>query len=165
MEIVYCTMRTSIFGTIYLAADHHSLLDISLTSNDWEVFESKHDVTQCPSNPILVETKKQLDEYFNNVRENFDLPIKLEGTRFQQKVWCELSKIPYGTTCSYGDIARAIENEKAVRAVGQANRRNPIPIIVPCHRVIGKNRSLTGYSGTRTDLKEKLLQLEGVVLF
>lgn len=165
MEIAYCTMETTIFGEIFLAADHQSLVDISLTNEDWEVFIAKHNVSFCPSTPVLLQAKKQLEEYFNKERQTFEIPMRLAGTPFQQKVWGQLRNIPYGTTCSYGDVAKAIERDKAVRAVGQANRRNPIPIIVPCHRVIGKNKSLTGYSGTRTDLKEKLLQLEGAILF
>jgi len=89
----------------------------------------------------------QLDEYFKRQRQTFDLPLELPGTAFQQQVWRQLLTIPYGQTASYLEIAQAIGNPQAVRAVGAANGRNPISIIVPCHRVIGANGQLTGYGG------------------
>lgn len=158
----YSDMQTDIFGTIYILAGETELLDISLSEDDWVQVSKKIDATYAPDDEVLVEIKKQLDEYFKGDRKTFSFPIKFSGTAFQEKVWNELLTIPYGETRCYADIANAIENPKAVRAVGQANRKNPIPIVVPCHRVIGKDKSLTGYSGTRTDLKEKLLELEGV---
>lgn len=102
---------------------------------------------------------QQLDEYFSGQREKFDIEIELKGTDFQKKVWEELAKVPYGTTVSYGELARKIGNPKACRAVGMANGRNPIPIIIPCHRVIGKNGTLTGFGGG-LDVKKTLLDLE-----
>ena len=102
---------------------------------------------------------KQLREYFAGKREDFDLPLVLNGTPFQLSVWRNLQKIPYGKTVSYLDIAKKIGNPKAVRAVGLANGSNPIPIIVPCHRVIGSNGSLTGFGGG-LPTKQKLLALE-----
>jgi methylated-DNA-[protein]-cysteine S-methyltransferase len=90
---------------------------------------------------------KQLDEYFEGTRQNFTLKLAPTGTQFQQSVWQQLRKIPYGNTCSYGDIASALDNPKASRAVGAANGANPLPIVIPCHRVIGANGSLTGFSG------------------
>ncbi len=111
----------------------------------------------CPA----VRAAGQLTEYFAGKRKVFDLPLELKGTEFQKKVWQALREIPYGTTCSYGEIAAKIGNPKASRAVGGANNKNPIAIVVPCHRVIGANGSLVGYaSGLRT--KEALLKLEGV---
>lgn len=98
-------------------------------------------------------------EYFNGQRKSFDLPLNPKGTEFQKKVWNALLNIPYGSTCSYKDIAVNIGNEKACRAVGGANNKNPIFIIIPCHRVIGKNGSLVGYGGG-LDIKLKLLELE-----
>ncbi|WP_010283270.1 methylated-DNA--[protein]-cysteine S-methyltransferase [Bacillus timonensis] len=158
----YSEMQTNIFGTIYILAGETELLDISLSEDDWAGVREKYDPTYAPDDKVLVEIKKQLEQYFNGERKTFSFPIKFSGTSFQEKVWNELLNIPYGETRCYADIANAIDNPKAVRAVGQANRKNPIPIVVPCHRVIGKDKSLTGYSGTRTDLKEKLLELEGV---
>lgn len=99
------------------------------------------------TNALVQKVISQLDEYFRGLREEFDLEILLEGTEFQKQVWKELMKIPYGKTESYKDIAIKIKNEKAVRAVGNANNKNSIPIIVPCHRVIGSNGKLTGYAG------------------
>jgi len=109
--------------------------------------------------PLIKKAAAQLDEYFNGKRKKFDLPLKLNGTDFQVDVWKALQKIPFGETRSYGEIARAIGNPKAVRAVGMANNRNPIVIIVPCHRVIGHDGSLTGYGGG-LELKRRLLELE-----
>ena len=104
-------------------------------------------------------TYVQLKEYLSGKRKNFDIEIEMIGTEFQKKVWKELLNIPYGETRSYKDIATAIGNEKACRAVGNANNKNPIAIIVPCHRVVGSNGSMTGYAGG-IDIKEKLLKIE-----
>lgn len=108
---------------------------------------------------VLLETKKQLEEYFEGKRKIFNLPLALRGTPFQLKVWNALTEIPYGKTCSYADIALAIGNPKAVRAVGMANNRNPLMIVIPCHRVIGKDGSLVGYAGG-VNVKSQLLSME-----
>ncbi|MFH0733951.1 MAG: methylated-DNA--[protein]-cysteine S-methyltransferase [bacterium] len=108
---------------------------------------------------LVDEVIKQLDEYFNGKRKNFDLPLYFEGTKFQKEVWTELINIPYGKTVSYKDIAIAIKHDKAVRAVGTTNSKNKIPIVIPCHRVIGHNGKLSGYAGG-VWRKEKLLQNE-----
>ena len=129
------------------------------------VVKTKEDIEEMAKNSIQKETslikntKQQLDEYFAGKRKKFDIPIKLDGTDFQIKVWKELLKIPYGETCSYLDIAKCIGNPKASRAVGMANNKNKIIIIVPCHRVIGSNKKLVGYA-CGLDVKEKLLELE-----
>lgn len=104
---------------------------------------------------------KQLDEYFSGKRKNFDLDFSFQGTDFQNKVWQALTQIPCGQTASYADIAKKIKNPKAVRAVGNANNKNPFSIVVPCHRVIGKNGKLVGYAGGLSK-KEWLLKHEGV---
>ncbi len=104
--------------------------------------------------------KKQLDEYFAGKRKSFDAPYALTGTAFQQDVLNAVAKIPYGQTNSYGEIAQHIQSPKAVRAVGGANATNPLPIIIPCHRVIGKNGTLTGFGGGM-EAKSFLLRLEG----
>ena len=103
----------------------------------------------------------QIKEYIDGKRTVFDLPLHPNGTEFQIKVWKALTEIPYGETRSYKDIAISIGNEKACRAVGMANNKNPIPIIIPCHRVVGSNKKLVGYAGG-LDLKQKLLNLEGI---
>lgn len=105
------------------------------------------------------QTVKQLYEYFDGKRTKFDLSLAPQGTAFQHQVWRQLATIEYGQTCSYADIAKGIKNPKAVRAVGAANGRNPLTIIVPCHRVIGSNGSLTGYAWG-TSIKAGLLELE-----
>lgn len=109
--------------------------------------------------PILVQTINQLGEYFSGKRKEFDLPLSAKGSEFQQKIWQILRSIPYGETWSYGQLAQAVGQPKAARAVGMANSKNPISIIVPCHRVIGKNGTLTGYAGG-IERKAYLLELE-----
>lgn len=116
-------------------------------------------IPKTKETPLLLEAKKQLEEYFNGVRKDFDLPLDTAGTPFQEAVWQALRTIPYGKTASYKDIAVAIGNPKAVRAVGGANNRNPISIITPCHRVIGITGKLVGYGGGM-DAKEYLLRME-----
>ncbi len=113
----------------------------------------------APHSDLLYEAYKQVNEYFAGKRTVFDLPLGYGGTPFQQSVWRELQKIPYGETRSYEDIAIGIGNSKAVRAVGQANNRNPILIIVPCHRVINKNGNIAGFGGG-VEVKRYLLDLE-----
>ena len=108
---------------------------------------------------FFVDVARQLDEYFAGERTSFDLPLRLEGTAFQQAVWAQLQAIPYGETISYGELARRVGNPKASRAVGLANGRNPIAVIVPCHRVIAADGSLGGYGGG-SERKTILLALE-----
>ena len=109
--------------------------------------------------PLLQETEEQLNEYFAGARREFDLPLAAKGTAFQQTVWAQLRKIPYGEVRTYGQLAAALGNPKASRAVGSACHRNPLCIVVPCHRVIGADGSLTGYA-EGLDIKEYLLELE-----
>lgn len=110
-------------------------------------------------NEVLKKTRKQLNEYFEMKRSKFDIPLLMVGTNFQQSVWKALLKIPYGKTTSYLELSKTIGNEKAVRAVANANGANAIAIIIPCHRIIGSDGSLTGYAGG-LPLKKKLLELE-----
>jgi methylated-DNA-[protein]-cysteine S-methyltransferase len=112
----------------------------------------------------LPQAARQLEEYFAGKRREFDVPLRLSGTAFQQRVWQALTEIPYGETLSYGDLARRIGNPNASRAVGLANGRNPISILVPCHRVIGADGSLTGYGGG-LERKQWLLAHEGLQWF
>jgi len=112
---------------------------------------------------VLAVARQQLEEYFAGSRTTFDIPLELAGTPFEQRVWELLRGIPYGTTTSYGELARRLGDKSASRAVGLANARNPIPIIVPCHRVIGANGDLTGYGGG-LERKLWLLEHEGCLL-
>jgi len=111
------------------------------------------------ASPLLLEAERQLRDYFAGVRRTFALPLAPEGTPFQRAVWDALCTVPYGETRSYGEIAAQVGRPKAARAVGMANHRNPIPIVIPCHRVIGGDGSLTGYGGG-LDKKSFLLELE-----
>jgi methylated-DNA-[protein]-cysteine S-methyltransferase len=108
---------------------------------------------------IIEQAIKQIDEYFAGIRKDFDIPLKLTGTEFQNKTWKALQNIPFGGTKSYSELAAMMGNPKAVRAVGGANNKNPFPIIIPCHRVIGADGSLTGYAGG-IEVKKYLLELE-----
>ncbi|MDO4904265.1 MAG: methylated-DNA--[protein]-cysteine S-methyltransferase [Lautropia sp.] len=112
---------------------------------------------------LLLDTRRQLTEYFERRRKVFDLPLAPQGTAFQQRVWQALCEIPYGSTWSYAKLSEHIGNPKAARAVGAANGRNPIPIIIPCHRVVGADGSLTGFGGG-LPTKTALLQLESLQL-
>ena len=151
----YCYMESPI-GELLLAGESDALAMIGFPKGamrrdpgpDW-IYNEKP----------FAEARRQLDEYFSGERRDFDLPLRLEGSEFQVSVLNALQKIPYGETVSYGEIAKRIGRPKAVRAVGAANGRNPIPIVVPCHRVIGSTGDLTGFGGG-LDTKEALLRLE-----
>src|SRR5271154_1380471 len=143
-------------GTMLLAADERGLRLISFAlGKRAERPQSGWRQDRAP----FAETIRQLRAYFDGELKNFDLPLSLEGTEFQLRVWKSLCAIPYGETISYGQLARLIGSPKAARAVGLANGSNPIPIIVPCHRVIGSNGSLVGYGGGLSN-KKALLFLE-----
>jgi len=114
---------------------------------------------QASTNHLIRETCIQFDEYFAGKRRKFDLPLSTKGTPFQQAVWKQLQEIPYGETISYSQLAKAVDNPKACRAVGSANGKNPIPIIIPCHRVIASDGSLGGFA-CGLDVKIQLLNLE-----
>ncbi len=118
--------------------------------------------THAPEEPVLQEAVRQMNEYFAGRRETFDLLLRPKGTPFQQEVWMALRQIPFAETKSYADIAREIGRPKAVRAVGAANGKNPLGIIVPCHRVIGSNGTLTGFAGG-LDVKRWLLSHEASI--
>ena len=137
-------------GILEVCSDNSAIVSLKIT-------------TEFKKNTILSEffskIKSQLDEYFSGKRKIFDIKINPKGTDFQKKVWKELSKIPYGQVKSYGDIAAKIGNTNAQRAVGSACNKNPIIIIIPCHRVISKNGKISGYA-YGTGIKEKLLKLE-----
>ncbi|SER20436.1 methylated-DNA--[protein]-cysteine S-methyltransferase [Neolewinella agarilytica] len=147
------------FGTFQLSASHRGLTEVRLT--DIEVPEG----IPPSENPHLVAATEQLSAYFRGELEEFDLELDwTEATDFHKSVWTELQKIAYGRTCSYQYIADQLGDLKAIRAVGQANRRNPIAIIVPCHRVIAKSGDLQGYF-YGLDFKRRLLALENPLTF
>lgn len=154
----YCILNSPI-GSLYVVEEEEKLAQIFFAINEFDLFREKNVAHQVET-PLLKETMSQLKEYFEAKRTQFDLPLKIKGTLFQQDVWNTLMTIPYGETWSYQDVANHIGNPKAVRAIGQANKRNPLPIVIPCHRVIGKNHQLVGYAGNQTDKKAYLLTLE-----
>ena len=123
------------------------------------IFCDAPEIIHKSDNPALQQCCSELEEYFAGKRKKFDIEINFEGTPFQHKVWQELLKIPYGKTISYADLAKAVKNPKACRAVGSANGKNPIAVIIPCHRVIASNGSLGGYA-YGLEVKKHLLDLE-----
>ena len=137
--MIYSITMTTPIGILLLSSDEKYLKSISF---DADVLE---DAPWLPE--VLNQTRKQLEEYFIGTRRQFEIPLLAEGTDFQQQVWKKLEDVPFGSTKSYADIALELGSESASRAVGMANGRNPIPIIIPCHRIIGHNGKLTGYAG------------------
>lgn len=154
IEIAY---YNSPVGVIKIVADEKGITHIDFLRRKKKV--NSYEISNL-SNGHLRNCLIQLDEYFKGKRKSFDLKLNPGGTEFQKRVWYELMKIPFGKTVSYGEIARRIKNEKAVRAVGQAIGKNPISIIIPCHRVIGNDGSLTGYA-SGLGIKKWLLEHEG----
>ncbi|MCM3785417.1 methylated-DNA--[protein]-cysteine S-methyltransferase [Neobacillus mesonae] len=165
--VFWAELKHPLFGQqpLYLAATEAGLCRITWPTESKEILYNwihrqypKAEIKESPEQlaPYLVE----LTEYLDGTRQSFGLPLDLRGTGFQQSVWQALQQIPFGETRSYSDIAHMIGRPQAVRAVGTANGRNPVPIIVPCHRVIGKNSALTGFAGG-LKVKEALLTLEG----
>lgn len=156
MRRIQYKLETSI-KPLYISASKDGLEGVQWEEQDIET------VTQLnPSHPeelIVRDAVRQIEEYFAGKRQAFDVPLSLRGTPFQEKVWRELSKIPFGTTVSYRNIAERISHPKAVRAVGNTNGRNPICVIIPCHRVIASDGGIGGYTGG-LDIKRRLLALE-----
>ncbi len=156
MNEVYCTRFESPVGGLFLAGDAKALRRVSFENGKRSVPpETCWKLNRAP----FAEVIRQLQAYFRGELKRFDVPLAMEGTEFQLRVWNELRAIPYGETISYAQLAGRIGNSKAVRAVGLANGSNPIPIIVPCHRVIGSDGSLTGFGGG-LPTKKMLLELE-----
>jgi methylated-DNA-[protein]-cysteine S-methyltransferase len=157
MSLYYKTMDSPV-GKLKLVASDEGLVAI-LWQNDRPERVPLGDMADQPGQRVLVETERQLVEYFAGQRREFELPLDMRGTRFQKDVWEALLGIPCGETRSYGELAKQLGNPAASRAVGAANGRNPISIVVPCHRVIGSSGKLTGFAGG-LDVKERLLALE-----
>ena len=147
---IFKTISTPI-GDISIAADYDCITNI--------IFGSLVPDAKAITSAVLEKAASQLLEYFAGTRKIFDLPLKFGGTAFQNRVWRELLSIPYGETISYKTLAERTGNAKACRAVGMANNKNPIPIVIPCHRVIGADGKLTGYA-SGLDIKKFLLELE-----
>ena len=141
-------------GKIGIIEENNYIVKISIGEEKEQGIEQK-------DTPLLLNATTQIKEYLENKRKNFELPLNPKGTEFMKKVWNELLKIPYGQTRTYKQIAEAIGNKKAARAVGMANNKNPMPIIIPCHRVVGANGSLVGYA-LGLDMKKYLLKLEKI---
>ena len=154
--MTYYYTYDTILGSVTFVEENGALVVITT-----HPYHPKEEIYQ--ETPVIKEAFRQLSEYFSGKRKTFNLPLLLKGTDFQKQVWQALLKIPFGETRSYKQIAEAIGNPKAVRAVGMANNKNPLLIVVPCHRVIGANGKLVGYA-VGLDKKEYLLRLEGSLL-
>ena len=141
-------------GTFRFSVKNKELISIEFIEGKMEFFDN---------DPTIERAVEQLSEYMNGERETFDLPLAPTGTDFQKKVWNELMNIPFGTTISYLELAKRLGDEKVIRAAASANGKNPIPIVIPCHRVIGSDGSLTGYAGG-LDKKRWLLKHEGALV-
>ncbi len=147
-------------GRLLVAADDTGLRLIEFPSPRWPATRGPH--WREGEHPLLRQAQQQLDAYFSGQRRDFDLPLAPQGTAFQRRVWDALRVIAYGQTLSYAELAQRLGQPNATRAVGAANGRNPLPIVVPCHRVIGADGSLTGFGGG-LPCKRFLLELEGVL--
>lgn len=155
--MIYFKTIKSPLGKITLLANEQALVALYTKHDPDPLINGAH---KNDSHPILKKAALQLEEYFSGHRRTFDLPLDPNGTEFQKKAWKALGKIPYGEVWSYGEQAKYLKAPKAQRAVGGANGKNPIPIIIPCHRVIGSSGKLTGFSGGMP-MKIFLLKLEG----
>lgn len=161
MDLHYTKIESPL-GELYLVADETHLHAL-IFKRAWTSFKKTRGPMTEGSSKLIRETARQLKEYFAGRRRDFDIPLASQGTEFQKEVWNALCKIPYGKTISYQEQAESIGRPKAMRAVGGTNGKNPISIIVPCHRVIGCSGKLTGYAGGLEN-KEFLLKLEGIKL-
>ena len=159
MQLVYMYMDSPV-GALKLVAHDHALVAVMWDNEDHKRVRLA-ELIEDHQHPMLLRVKKQLEQYFAGQRQQFDLPLDFQGTDFQQQVWQTLLTIPYGETRSYKEIAVQIGNEKAVRAVGAANGKNPISIIAPCHRVIGASGKLVGFAGGLEN-KDILLKIERI---
>ena len=157
METLHFIRTSSPVGPLFLAGSAKGLVRLEFESRAMRLDSNNIDLRE--SKQALVPYLRELDEYFAGERREFSVPLDLRGTEFQLACWRALLKIPYGETRSYADIARAIGHPHAFRAVGMSNNRNPVAIVVPCHRVIAASGSLCGYGGG-LDIKRKLLDLE-----
>jgi O-6-methylguanine DNA methyltransferase len=164
-RIVYSRFGTAI-GPMLAAESPMGLCRLCLPGEgegffDWAAKKYPGAVVEEGDSELLRSTRQQLEEYLSGARKTFSVTLDLKGTVFQRRVWHILMQIPYGGTASYKDVAVTAGSPAAVRAVGQANNRNPVPIIVPCHRVVGSDGKLVGYGGG-LDIKRRLLELEGI---
>jgi methylated-DNA-[protein]-cysteine S-methyltransferase len=157
MSLAYKMMHSPV-GKLKLVASDKGLVAV-LWQNDKPTRVRLNEVVEDATHPILLDTERELGEYFAGKRTTFSVPLDMRGTSFQKNVWHALLAIPFGETRSYGQLAKQLGNPQAMRAVGAANGRNPISIIVPCHRVIGASGKLTGFAGG-LETKAQLLDLE-----
>lgn len=159
MTRLFTDVLATPLGNVVVAVDERGAL-VAVDLDESGPLSRRTDVERAPARAAHV--RRAMEGYFAGELRTFDLPLAAGGTEFQERVWAELRRIPYGETISYGELARRLGNPKAVRAVGRANGRNPIAIVVPCHRVIGSDGSLTGYAGG-IERKRFLLELESRV--
>ncbi len=153
MNSFFTSYLQTVIGSLEIIADESNILSVLFIDDDKEI-------SKFTENKISLKGKQQLIEYFNSTRKDFDLPLQITSTVFQQKVWLQLQTITFGKTISYLQLAKDLGDQKCIRAAASANGKNPFAIIIPCHRVIGKDGSLTGYAGGLWR-KQWLLEHEG----
>ena len=146
-------------GTIVIAVDGSGVSKVAITPDDWAEYKASVDIASGTS-VFFIQVMAEFDEYLQAKRKQFTIQPSIKGTEFCWQVWRELNRIPYGSVRTYGDIAAAVGRPKAYRAIGLANYKNPVPILIPCHRVIGKDGRLVGYRGSNLGFKQYLLDIE-----
>ncbi|MEE9414383.1 MAG: methylated-DNA--[protein]-cysteine S-methyltransferase [Acidimicrobiales bacterium] len=159
---MFSTTYRSPLGPLELIASDDGLVAILWPDDDPGRVKLSKEAVEQPTHEVLARVASQLDEYFAGKRTEFDIRLDLRGTDFQIEVWRSLATIPYGQTASYGEQAKRVGRPKAVRAIGAANGRNPVSVVLPCHRVVGADGSLTGFAGGLA-AKRFLLELEGAI--
>lgn len=161
METIWHYRLSSPVGLLQLAATENGMRRLQF--GEWDQLHDRKNENWVESSTVLAPYIEQLRAYFAGELRDFNFSLDLVGTEFQRRCWEALCRIPYGSTCTYAELAREVGSPKSFRAVGQANHRNPVAIVVPCHRVIGADGTLTGYGGGLS-IKEKLLRLEGAAI-
>jgi methylated-DNA-[protein]-cysteine S-methyltransferase len=158
MTMNYYSVIKSPVNDLMLVADDSALVGLYFAGCD-HIPAANRRWTLDPKHPVLQQAATQLDEYFAGKRTEFSLPMRLAGTEFQEKVWRQIARIPYGETISYSDLAKRAGATRAIRAVGTSTGRNPVAIVIPCHRVVGKDGNMRGFAGG-LERKRRLLDLE-----
>ncbi|HEY2343953.1 MAG TPA: methylated-DNA--[protein]-cysteine S-methyltransferase, partial [Chthoniobacteraceae bacterium] len=156
----YCISKTSLLGDLLLVAEDEHLIGVYFSGRNHDFPVKTTGWTLDPKHPVLQEANQQIEGYLDGSRKQFSLPIHFGGTDFQHEIWKQISLIPFGETISYSELAKRAGAPSAVRAAGAATGRNPISIVVPCHRIVGKDGAMRGFGGG-LDRKRKLLGIEG----
>lgn len=159
MEHLYYDILETPIGNVSIVVGNQGLQKVFMLPESWHHFRKQH-AELLHNKAVCKQASQELLEYFYEYRRTFTIPLHIEGTEFNKKVWNQVQKIGYGHTACYSDIACTLGMPQSARAIGQANRRNPLPIFIPCHRIVAKNGALSGYLGNNIQIKKFLLNLE-----